>query len=387
MTNALPLALKCVDVAKSYPIRKELRAWRVMLGAQTGTLAIHALKDISMDVPRGKIMGVLGRNGAGKSTLLRVLGGVYEPTTGQVEVHGQVAGLFELGGMGNPNLTGREYATRYLRITGAPLADLPALLVDILAFSELGEAFDNRVRTYSSGMQARLYFAAATARQHEIYLIDELLSVGDEHFQAKCWRRMRQRLLNGASGVLVTHDWAAILRLCEQTSLIERGRFVFTGPSDQAVVRYLDLQPPALSAARFSVGNVAHHMALSGADTDFAFEVDILEPIEVDFSMSIEVLRIGIGWEIVLLSEPQPVGDRPGLYDVRVSIPRLPLVAGSYSLNTFLSRRKSSPLDSTITLDSRTWTAGNGLSLDVQGETVEVAIRLPFSAKSIQKAP
>ena len=329
---------------------------------------------------------MLGRNGAGKSTLLRVLAGIYPPTTGQVEVNGQVAGLFELGGMGNPNLTGREYAQRYLRVMDVCRQALPPLLDDIREFSELGEAFDNRIRTYSSGMQARLYFAAATALQHEIYLIDELLSVGDEHFQAKCWGRMRQRLLSGASGVLVTHDWAAILRLCEQTSLIAKGSFEFTGPSDQAVVKYLDLQPPALGAARFSASNVAHHVAQSGADTDFAFEVDVIEPVKVDFSMSIEVLRIGIGWEIVLLSEPQPVGDMPGHFYVRVGIPRLPLVAGSYSLNIFLTRRKSTPLEPTVALDSRTWTAGNGLALEVQGETVDVAIRLPFSAKPIQKA-
>lgn len=379
-------AIRCVGLSKAYPVEKELKAWRVLIGARTSGQLIHALNGISLEVPRGKILGVLGRNGAGKSTLLRVLAGIYPPTTGQVEVNGQVAGLFELGGMGNPNLTGREYAQRYLRVMDVCRQALPPLLDDIREFSELGEAFDNRIRTYSSGMQARLYFAAATALQHEIYLIDELLSVGDEHFQAKCWGRMRQRLLSGASGVLVTHDWAAILRLCEQTSLIAKGSFEFTGPSDQAVVKYLDLQPPALGAARFSASNVAHHVAQSGADTDFAFEVDVIEPVKVDFSMSIEVLRIGIGWEIVLLSEPQPVGDMPGHFYVRVGIPRLPLVAGSYSLNIFLTRRKSTPLEPTVALDSRTWTAGNGLALEVQGETVDVAIRLPFSAKPIQKA-
>ncbi|WP_431098449.1 ABC transporter ATP-binding protein [Polaromonas aquatica] len=373
------LALKCVDVSKSYPVQKDLKAWRVLLGAPVRGESIRALDGISMEVPRGKILGVLGKNGAGKSTLLRVLGGVYEPTSGYVESYGQVAGLFELGGMGNPNLTGLEYATRYLRLTGAETHELGRLLEDILEFSELGDAFGQRIRTYSSGMRARLYFATATVLQHEIYLIDELLSVGDEHFQAKCWRRMRQRLLSGASGVLVTHDWAAILRLCEQTSLIDRGRFVFSGASDRAVVRYLDLKPIDLSVAEFSPENTGRYVARAGQDTEFVFQVNLLEDAPVDFSISIEVLRVGIGWEIVLLSDARAVGDVAGKYAVRVNVPQLPLVAGSYSVNVFLSSRKATPLEPSVAYDARTWTAGNGYSLVVEGSGSTAAVRLPFS--------
>lgn len=374
-----PSAIRCVGVSKAYPIEKELKAWRILVGARTSGQVIHALNGISLEVPRGKILGVLGRNGAGKSTLLRVLAGIYPPTTGQVEVNGQVAGLFELGGMGNPNLTGREYAQRYLRMMGVCLKDLPPLLDDILEFSELVEAFEHRIRTYSSGMAARLYFAVATVLEQEIYLIDELLSVGDEHFQAKCWRRMRARLLNGASGVLVTHDWAAILRLCEQTSLIDRGCFVFSGDSDKAVVKYLDLKPVQLSVAEFSDRNSGHYSACSKQDATFVFHVNIHEVAPVDFSISIEVLRIGIGWEIVLLSSAKAVGDVPGVYSVGVNISRLPLVKGSYSVNVFLTRRKATPLDPSITYDARTWTAGNGFSLEVEGPQSMAAVRLPFS--------
>ncbi len=208
------VALRCTNVEKTFAVQREQRVWRILFGSQRDAKGpvIHALRDISMEVPRGKIVGILGRNGAGKSTLLRLLGQVYSPTSGHIEIFGQVAGLFELGGMGNPNLTGREYAVRYLQFMGAAKRDLDGILDDIADFSELGEAFDQRIRTYSSGMGARLYFAVATVHQHEIYLIDELLSVGDEHFQAKCWQRMRLRLLNGASGVLVTHDWTAIIK-------------------------------------------------------------------------------------------------------------------------------------------------------------------------------
>lgn len=375
------VALRCVNVEKSYPVQKELRVWRMLFGAEVQGQMIHALRDISMSVPRGKIVGILGKNGAGKSTLLRVLGGVYQPTRGRVEAHGQIAGLFELGGMGNPNLTGREYATRYLRVMGAQQADISIFLEDIQEFSELEEAFDHRVRTYSSGMGARLYFATATALQNEIYLIDELLSVGDEHFQAKCWQRMRRRLLGGASGVLVTHDWTAVLKLCEQAHVIEQGKFAFSGPSDQAVVSYLKLPVPEASIAKFSSCNPQSHVVHSGQDANIQFWVDILEPVPVDFAISIEMLRIGIGWEIVLLTKAISVAEQPGRYVVNVSIPNCPLTPGSYSLNVFLSRRKLTPQDATVSLDVRSWTMGNGYRLQVKGEATSASAILPYVAR------
>jgi lipopolysaccharide transport system ATP-binding protein len=379
------VALHCVNVEKSYPIQKELRVWRMLLGLGARGRMIQALRGISMSVPRGKIVGILGKNGAGKSTLLRVLGGVYQPTQGRVEAAGQVAGLFELGGMGNPNLTGREYATRYLRIMGICSAEIPAFLEDIQEFSELDEAFDHRIRTYSSGMGARLFFATATALQHEIYLIDELLSVGDEHFQAKCWQRMRQRLLNGASGVLVTHDWTAVLRLCEQAHVMEKGRLIFSGPSDRAVVSYLKLPVPEATVARLSPRNPQTYVARSGEDTNILFWVEIFEPAPVDIAISIEMLRIGIGWEIVLLADRLPVSEQPGQYAVNISIPNFPLAPGSYSLNVFLTRRKFSLQDATVGFDCRTWTLGNGYDLQVEGEASRTSVRLPFVARKIKE--
>lgn len=377
------VALSCVHVHKSYPVQKELKLRRVLFGGAVQGQMIHALRDISMSVPRGKIVGILGKNGAGKSTLLRVLGGVYPPTQGCVEAHGQIAGLFELGGMGNPNLTGREYAKRYLSAMGAPPEGLPALLDDIREFSELEEAFDHRVRTYSSGMGARLYFATATALQNEIYLIDELLSVGDEHFQAKCWQRMRQRLLNGASGVLVTHDWTAVLKLCEQAHVIERGSFTFSGASDQAVVSYLKIPKPEATIARFSSGNAQSHVVQSGQDANIRIWVEIDKPVPVDFAISIEVLRIGIGWEIVLLADSIHVAERPGTYEVNVSIPHCPLAPGSYSLNVFLSQRKITPQDASVGFDSRTWTQGNGFTLLVEGKVMNAAAKLPYAVRKL----
>lgn len=383
------VALRCTNVEKTFAVHRELRVWRMLLGVQGGSNGpvIHALRDISLEVPRGKIVGILGRNGAGKSTLLRLMGQVYTPTSGRIEIYGQIAGLFELGGMGNPNLTGREFAVRYLRLMGAANAHLDEILDDVADFSELGESFDERIRTYSSGMGARLYFAVATAYQHEIYLIDELLSVGDEHFQAKCWQRMRQRLLNGASGVLVTHDWTAIVKLCEQACVIERGKFSFVGSSDQAVVAYLRLPVPVANAARFTANTMQEQIVVAGRDASIRLQIEVLEDVAVDCAISIEMLRIGIGWEIVILSDFIPVGNAPGIYNVEVAIPLLPLVPGEYSLNSFLTRRGAERAGPRITLDSRSWTYGNGLKLLVEGEPCEAAVILPFSSRKLWEQP
>lgn len=341
---------------------------------------IEALRDISLEVPRGKIVGILGRNGAGKSTLLRLLGQVYMPTRGHIEVFGVVAGLFELGGMGNPNLTGREYAMRYLRLMGVETADLTSVLADIVDFSELGDAFDQRIRSYSSGMAARLYFSVATAYQHEIYLIDELLSVGDEHFQAKCWRRMRERLLNGASGVLVTHDWAAIVKLCETACVIDDGTFSFVGPSDQAVVNYLKLPKLSGSGACFGRSLPDEYVVRSGQNLHIELPVDILESGEVDCSISIEMLRVGIGWEIVILSDFIRVGELPGNYRVMFEFRSIPLMPGNYSLNIFLKHARTNGGD------CRSWTYGNGLRLVVEGVSGNCAVHLPFVVRRLSEA-
>ena len=374
------LALYCSGVSKTFYIKRKLNLWSILSGQeQKNSQLFQALLDISLEVPRGKIIGILGRNGSGKSTLLRLLGNVYTPTRGHVKAFGIIAGLFELGGTSNPNLTGREYAIRYLRLMGVLTKNLASVLNEIKDFSELAEAFDQRIRTYSSGMAARLYFAVATAYQHDIYLIDEILSVGDEHFQAKCWRRMRTRLLNGASGVLVTHDWTAILNLCETGCVIEDGTFSYVGASDKAIVSYLRLPKPIATATRFTNELHDEYRARSGETMHIKVPVEIFEPGPVFCALSIEILRIGIGWEIIILSDQKLVHNLPGHYEVSIEIANLPLIPGAYSLNLFLNHSTSGKGD------SRSWTYGNGLRLIVDGEMSNSTVRIPFVARTVSK--
>ncbi len=377
------VTLSCQGVGKSFPVVDEVTFWRILLGRSDHRLGTKAVENVSLMVPKGKVVGVLGSNGAGKSTLLRILSGIYCHTSGSVQVNGSMSGLFELGGLGRPDLTGAEYATRVLALQGVGRSALPGLLDDIRAFSELEQYFDAPIHTLSTGMAARLYFATVTALRYDVYLIDEALAVGDEHFKQKCWRRFRQRLREGASGVLVTHDWPNVLRLCETSCIMDQGRIIESGPTEQVVASYLSRAATVRSdLARFSADNPAEFEAQSGSDAEFRFAVDVMEAVPVKLFYSIEVVRPGAFWEVVLLEEDLPIGLGPGRYNVRLSIPALPLVAGRYYLNLFLTTPAAEESDGgRVACDARSWTHGNPILLTVRGGEPGgvVALRLEWT--------
>lgn len=371
------LAVLAERVSKYFPKSGRLE-WRDALMGIPPERRFVALDGVSLQVPRGEVMGILGRNGAGKSTLLRVLGGVYAPDRGMVAIGGDTAGLFELGGFGNAELTGLEFAQRFLQLFGVPRAQWPELVEGVREFSELGAYFEERIRTYSAGMSARLFFAVATAVPHEIYLIDEILSVGDEHFQTKSWARMREHLANGASGVLVTHDWSAVIKLCRQSKALAGGRVVLEGRSDTVVAGYLDLAQPDAGRAKLLVEPEAVFGAASEQDWVLSYEVEVLAPGPVETAVSIEALQLGVGWEPVILTEYQRVADQPGRYRVEVAIGRLPLAPGEYTLNLFLATGPDPASGARLALDARGWTYGNGVLLRVSGEATPGVAPLPL---------
>jgi lipopolysaccharide transport system ATP-binding protein len=292
-------AILAEGVTKYFPKTGRMR-WRDLLVGLAPQDRFTALDGVSLAVDQGEVVGILGRNGAGKSTLLRLLGGIYAPDKGVVAIGGDVAGLFELGGFGNAQLTGRGFAERYLELFGVRRADWPALLDDIQEFSELGAYFDERIHTYSAGMTARLYFSAATAIRHEIYLIDEILSVGDEHFQTKSWARMREHLARGASGLLVTHDWSAVIKLCRRSKVLAAGRVVLEGNSDAVVRDYLDLPKPHAHRARLVVEEGRVYAGATGQRCRIAFAAEVMESVATEAAVSIEALQLGVGWEPVI---------------------------------------------------------------------------------------
>jgi lipopolysaccharide transport system ATP-binding protein len=361
------IAISCAGLSKMFPVIDGGLSWRIMFGAPRDARQITALDNINLAVPKGQFVGILGHNGAGKSTLLRVLGKVYDPTQGSINVSGSLSGLFELGGLGNRLITGREYARRFFQFYGVGGREIMNLIADVHEFSELDTAFDQNVLTYSSGMAARLYFATATAMRYDVYLIDEILSVGDEHFQAKSWNRMRERFVEGASGVLVTHDWSAVLKLCERAHIMNHGRIIASGPSEKIVQEYLKIPRPSGDIARFINIPEQGYTARSNEDSEFFFEVERVKDVSLAFGYSIEAFRVGAGWEILLLRNFLPVDIDKNRCRLRLSIPRLPLGSGHYYLNLFLTSPGSTYSTGFKVYDSRTWANGTGIDLTVDG--------------------
>jgi lipopolysaccharide transport system ATP-binding protein len=382
-TSGRAIAVTCDGVSKAFELLENASGWRLAFGIRHCGERFQALEDISFDVPRGEFVGILGRNGVGKSTLLRVIGGIYHPDRGRVRVRGDLSGLYEIGTTGQAELTGHEYARRFLRIGGVRGAELGRLIDEVQEFSELDARFDDCIVTYSSGMVARLYFAVATARQHEVYLIDEILSVGDSHFQAKCWRRMRQRLGQGASGVLVTHDWSAILKLCRTAHIIDGGCIVFSGPAERVVRRYLypendGVEPPS-HIARFEEGVPESVTWFAGEDSRLVLPVRIMERRPVCFRASIQRMGVGLGWEIVLMSRYAAlIGDIPGRYAAEIFLPKLPLAPGRYVLTVALMLEPEPGQPERIGLDRRNWLSGDGIELTVLGEPRGAVLQLPM---------
>lgn len=195
------------------------------------------LRQVSFTVSRGEAVGLVGHNGAGKSTLLKLLTGTLQPTEGRLAVSGRVAAILELGMGFNPELTGRQNVRHTAGLMGFTPAQIEQAMPAIESFAEIGEYFDEPVRTYSSGMQMRVAFAVATAWRPEVLIIDEALSVGDAYFQHKSFDRIRSFQKAGTTLLIVSHDRNAIQTLCDRAILLERGRIAYEG-EPEAVMDY-----------------------------------------------------------------------------------------------------------------------------------------------------
>ena len=199
---------------------------------------IEALRDFDLSVQPGETLGVIGRNGAGKSTLFKVIARVLYPTAGRVVVAGRIAPLLELGLGFHGELTGRENVLLQGALLGFSRKEMRRRLPDIVAWAELEEFIDSPIRTYSSGMTARLAFAVATDVEPDILLVDEALAVGDERFQSKCSERIDAFRRAGKTVLLVSHDLAQVRENCRRTVWIHRGRLIRDGNSEDVTAAY-----------------------------------------------------------------------------------------------------------------------------------------------------
>ena len=212
----------------------------------------QALKDISLDVPRGMSLGIVGRNGSGKSTLLQVIAGILQPTAGSVQVRGRISALLELGAGFGRDFTGREHVFMQGALMGISRAEMEEKFESIARFAEIGDFVDKPVRTYSSGMYVRLAFATAINVDPEILIVDEALAVGDEAFQRKCYARIKDFQKQGVTTLFVSHSAAAIVELCGRAMLFEKGEILCDGRPKEVITDYHKLlYSPAAKAEKF----------------------------------------------------------------------------------------------------------------------------------------
>ncbi len=215
---------------------------RLLRGAARDTLSTRefwALQDVSFDVGRGEAFGIIGSNGAGKSTILKLLSGIMPPTKGSVQVRGRLSALIEVSAGFHPDLTGRENIYLNGTILGMTRAEIRRRFDAIVAFSELEDFLDTPVKRYSSGMFARLGFSVAVHVEPEILIVDEVLSVGDYLFQQKCLERMNQIMAGDTTIIFVSHNLRAVAALCERSLLLDHGRVMQIGPTNETIKAYL----------------------------------------------------------------------------------------------------------------------------------------------------
>ncbi len=283
-------------------VREPIR--RLRYGAGSGKETFWALRDISFEVKQGQVLGVIGHNGAGKSTLLKVLSRVTEPTAGYAEIHGRVGSLLEVGTGFHPELTGRENIYLNGAILGMRRAEIDRKFDEIVDFSGVEKFIDTPVKRYSSGMYLRLAFAVAAHLEPEILVVDEVLAVGDAEFQRKCLGKMSDVAQSGRTVLFVSHNMSAILRLTEETIVLEHGQLALRAPSPQAVDYYLS-SGFAESGERtwqedFKEGNPFRPLALRLRDGQgrITNALRSIEPLTLEFeyelSEPVQGLRVGI---------------------------------------------------------------------------------------------
>jgi len=299
-------ALEVADVSKKFRLYRErptsLKAR--LLHSRMRAEDFWALRDVSFDIPEGSSLGLIGHNGSGKTTLLKIVAGILRPTSGVVRQRGRLAALLELGAGFHPELTGRENVYLNASFLGLSRRETDAAYEAIVAFAELEDFMDNQVKFYSSGMLVRLGFAVAVHVDPEVLLIDEVLAVGDEAFQAKCLDRIRRFQRDGRTIVLVTHALDTVTKICDRAVMLHHGevhaagapadvvremRHVLLGTNDPGFVPEEGTRQAEIASVELIWGSGASEIALRRGDP-LTIQVDVRtnEPVadlDVDFAI------------------------------------------------------------------------------------------------------
>ncbi len=359
-------AITCANVSKTFRIpldRSTTLKYRVThMRSASRYHDLHALDDISFEVPEGQFLGIIGHNGSGKSTLLKVLSRIYTPDRGDVQINGAVSPFLELGVGFNPELTARENVYLNGAVLGLTRKELDERIDGIIGFAELETFADQKLKNYSSGMQVRLAFSVAIQADAQILLMDEVLAVGDARFQEKCFDVFARYKREGKTVVLVTHDIGSVNLYCDRCLLLDHGRLHADGPSSEVTALYRRMMG-AVSEAEDTSGAVdagdrwgTREVEISGirlldidGGTHRVFSSGAPMIVEVDYRVHGEIddflcaLRVDRSDGVTLANPEAVMGQlsmtrqRPGATGtLRYRVDSLPLLAASYVLTVTL---------------------------------------------------
>ncbi len=313
-------------------------------GAKRSQDYLWALRDVSLDVHQGEVVGLIGRNGAGKTTLLKLLSRITRPTTGFAEIHGRVGSLLEVGTGFHPELTGRENIYLSGAILGMSRREIDRKMDAIVAFAEVERFLYSPLKFYSTGMQMRLAFAVAAHLEPEILLVDEVLAVGDLEFQKKCLGKMQEVSRSGRTIVFVSHQMGQIRRLCERVFWIDGGQIREQGRAGEIIARYesASLQPETGGSGDghcflgWSIAGNGNILTDDTQDIVFHFDLSLREAVSRGhFGMTIfsETNVVLTGWGFDNIDIPA------GRQEIVLRLPALPLKPGGYSISCSIYTR------------------------------------------------
>lgn len=308
-----------------------------------------ALKDVTFDVKRGEVLGIIGRNGAGKTTLLKILSRITEPSEGRVTIHGRVASLLEVGTGFHPELTGRENIYLNGAILGMTRAEIKRKFDEIVDFAEVEKFLDTPVKRYSSGMYVRLAFAVAAHLEPEILVIDEVLAVGDVEFQKKCLGKMSEVASGGRTVLFVSHNIAAVETLCPRSIYLSSGALVANAPTVDVVALYLEHRRAPNRAARTRFLAVGEGLTIEritidpslircgdAAEIRITFRGDIPGQIHECALIISSVMGMRVAVIDPRETDVLPVKFKTGRFEIRVHVASLPFVDGDFTVGLWL---------------------------------------------------
>lgn len=288
MSNEKQYAIKVLGLNKTFKLPhekssgvKQLIINRLSGKAEKGYEMQHVLKDVSFEVEKGDFFGIVGRNGSGKSTLLKLLSGIYTPDSGTIDRDGSLVPFIELGVGFNPELTGKENVFLNGSLLGFSKSEVEEMYDDVVDFAEMHRFMDQKLKNYSSGMQVRLAFSIAIRAQGDILVLDEVLAVGDEAFQRKCYQYFAELKRNKKTVILVTHDMSSVQRFCNKAIMIEKGEIVEAGSPAKVSQRYSELfieekdKGAQDEGGAVSNENVNSHVTFSRSGDKWKFDVSV----------------------------------------------------------------------------------------------------------------